>query len=38
MPASVLAAAQAQIAKLPRVLSKKTLENEILKKAVEYTV
>lgn len=36
VPASELAAARAQIAKLQRVLGKKTLENEILKEAVEY--
>ncbi len=36
MPASELAAARAEIAKLQRVLDKKTLENEILKEAVEY--
>lgn len=37
MPASELAAARAEIAKLQRrVPSKKTLENEILKEAVEY--
>lgn len=35
VPASELAAARAEIAKLQRVLSKKTLENEILKEAVE---
>jgi transposase InsO family protein len=34
-PASELAAARAEIAKLQRVLGKKTLENEILKEAVE---
>src|SRR5678810_1462036 len=34
--ASELAAARAEIAKLQRVLGKKTLENEILKEAVEY--
>jgi transposase-like protein len=33
VPASELAAARAEIAKLQRVLSKKTLENEILKEA-----
>ena len=33
--ASELAAARAEIAKLQRVLGKKTLENEILKEAVE---
>ena len=36
VPASELSAARAEIAKLQRVLSKKTLENEILKEAVEY--
>ena len=36
VPASALAAARAEIAKLQRVLGKKTLENEILKEAVEY--
>jgi hypothetical protein len=36
VPASDLAAARAEIAKLLRVLGKKTLENEILKEAVEY--
>lgn len=36
VPASKLAAARAEIAKLQRVLGKKTLENEILKEAVEY--
>ena len=35
-PASELAAARAEMAKLQRVLGKKTLENEILKEAVEY--
>lgn len=35
MPASELAAARAEIAKLQRVLGKKTLENEILKEAME---
>lgn len=35
VPASELAAAWAEIAKLQRVLGKKTLENEILKEAVE---
>ena len=35
MPASELAAARAEIAKLQRILGKKTLENEILKEAVE---
>lgn len=34
-PASELAATRAEIAKLQRVLGKKTLENEILKEAVE---
>ena len=36
VPASALAAARAEISKLQRVLGKKTLENEILKEAVEY--
>jgi transposase len=36
VPASELAAARAEIAKLQRVLGKKTLENEILKEAVEF--
>ena len=36
VPASELAAARVEIAKLQRVLGKKTLENEILKEAVEY--
>ena len=36
VPASALAAARAEIAKLQRILVKKTLENEILKEAVEY--
>lgn len=36
VPASELAAARAEIAKLQRTLGKKTLENEILKEAVEY--
>lgn len=36
VPASDLAAARAEITKLQRVLGKKTLENEILKEAVEY--
>jgi len=36
VPASELAAAGAEIAKLHRVLGKKTLENKILKEAVEY--
>lgn len=36
VPASELAAARAEIAKPQRVLGKKTLENEILKEAVEY--
>lgn len=35
MPASELAAARADIAKLQRVLGEKTLENEILNEAVE---
>jgi len=38
VPASELAAARAEIAKLQRILGKKTLENEILKEAVEYSV
>ena len=37
VPASELTAARAEIAKLQRVLGKKTLENEILKEAVELT-
>lgn len=36
VPASELTAARAEIAKLQRVLGKKTLENEILKEAVEH--
>ena len=36
VPAFELAAARAEIAKLQRVLGKKTMENEILKEAVEY--
>ena len=36
VPASELVAARAEIAKLQRVLGKKTLENDILKEAVEY--
>ena len=36
VPASELAAARSEIAKLQRILGKKTLENEILKEAVEY--
>ena len=36
VPSSELAAARAEIAKLQRVLGKKTLENEILREAVEY--
>ena len=36
VPASELAAARAEISKLQRILGKKTLENEILKEAVEY--
>lgn len=36
MPASELAAARAETAKLQRVLGKKSLENEILEEAVEY--
>jgi transposase-like protein len=35
VPASELAAARAEIAKLHRILGKKTVENEILKEAVE---
>ena len=35
-PASELVSARAEIARLQRVLGKKTLENEILKEAVEY--
>ena len=35
VPASELAAARAEIAKLQRVLGKKTMESEILKEAVE---
>jgi transposase len=35
VPASELAAARAEIAKLQRILGKKTLENEILREAVE---
>ena len=35
VPASELAAARAEIAKLQRILGKKTLENEMLKEAVE---
>ena len=35
VPASELASARAEIAKLQRILGKKTLENEILKEAVE---
>ena len=38
VPASALAAARAELAMLQRVLGKKTLENEILKEAVEYAV
>ena len=38
VPASELAAARAEIAKLQRILGKKTLENEILKEAVEVAV
>ena len=34
-PAQFIAQARAEIAKLQRVLGKKTLENEILKEAVE---
>jgi len=36
VPASELVSARAEIARLQRVLGKKTLENEILKEAVEY--
>ena len=36
VPASELAAVRAEIAKLQRVLGKKTMENEILKEAVEF--
>lgn len=36
VPASELAAARTEIAKLQRILCKKTLENEILKEAVDY--
>ncbi len=36
VPASELAAARAEVAKLQRMLGKKALENEILKEAVEY--
>jgi len=36
VPASELVAARAEIAKLQRVLGKRTLENEILKEAAEY--
>lgn len=36
VPASELAAARTEIAKLQRILGKKTLENEILREAVEY--
>jgi len=36
VPASELASARAEIARLQRVLGKKTMENEILKEAVEY--
>ena len=38
VPASELAAARAEIAKLQRILGKKTLETEILNEAVEYSV
>ena len=37
VPASELAAAIKQIRELQRLLGKKTMENEILKEAVEYT-
>jgi len=36
VPASELAVARAEIAKLQRVIGEKTLENEILKEAVDY--
>ena len=36
VPASELAAVRAEIAKLQRVLGKTSLENKILKEAVEY--
>lgn len=36
VPASELAAARAEIAKLQRILGKKTMENEILKEAVDF--
>lgn len=36
LPASELATARAEIAKLQRVLGKTSLENKILKEAVEY--
>ena len=36
VPASELAAARAEVAKLQRVVDKKTLENEIFKEAVQY--
>lgn len=35
IPASELAAARAQISQLQRLLGKKTMENEILKEAVD---
>ncbi len=38
VPASELAAARAETQKLRRVLGKKTMENEILKEAVECSV
>lgn len=38
VPASELAAARAEIQRLQRVLGKKTMEAEILKEAVEYSV
>jgi len=38
VPASELAAARAEITKIRRMLGKKTLKNEILKEAVEYSV
>ncbi|EHX62287.1 putative transposase [Escherichia coli DEC13D] len=36
VPASELAAAMKQIKELQRLLGKKTMENELLKEAVEY--
>jgi transposase len=38
VPASELAAARAEIAKLQRILGKKTVENEILREAVDVAV